>query len=192
MQFRLVYEGRLRSRQSLKVADIHALRAYFHTQLAEVWTQTPFAEIADLRRVPADQADSGVYELRDGLTFCPLISERLHLVCHLHLLYLRPQQPGKLIYSGGDIDNRLKTLFDALRIPSDDEARQSIDNRIAMPSPMYCLLQDDQLITGLTVETDRLLSDRGQDGQGNAASLIILTVTVKATRLTSRNMGLVA
>ncbi|MEM7654419.1 MAG: hypothetical protein AAF220_14765 [Pseudomonadota bacterium] len=192
MQFRLVFEGRLRSRQSLKVADIHVLRRHFHEQLEQVWTQTQYREIADLRRFPDGRDDLGVYEKRDGLTFCPLITERLHLISHIHLLYLRPQQPGKLIYSGGDIDNRLKTLFDALRIPSDDEARQSIDDRENFPQPLYCLLQDDQLITGIEVETDRLLDSRGHDNKGNPISLIILTVTVKATKLTPENMGLVA
>jgi hypothetical protein len=34
----------------------------------------------------------------------------------LNILFLRADIPGKVVQSG-DIDNRLKTLFDALRMP---------------------------------------------------------------------------
>ncbi len=57
---------------------------------------------------------------------------------------------------GGDIDNRLKTLFDAMRIPV---ATEDYIRRIPADDekPMYCLLEDDKLITKITVETDQLL-----------------------------------
>ena len=54
---------------------------------------------------------------------------------------------------GGDLDNRIKTLCDALRMPDADvEARypQAQDHT-------YCLLESDTLISGLEVETGRLL-----------------------------------
>ena len=41
------------------------------------------------------------------------------LTCGLKILFLRKEGPGKLILQGGDIDNRLKTLLDALKMPSD-------------------------------------------------------------------------
>jgi hypothetical protein len=53
---------------------------------------------------------------RNGYNFVPLVTERLLLLCRLDVLFLRPDPPGSLIKSG-DIDNRLKTLFDALRMP---------------------------------------------------------------------------
>jgi hypothetical protein len=37
--------------------------------------------------------------------------------CALDILFLRRDNPGNLIASGGDIDNRLKVLFDGLRMP---------------------------------------------------------------------------
>jgi hypothetical protein len=49
--------------------------------------------------------------------FAPLVTDKLHLICDLKVTMLRPGEPGGVI-SVGDIDNRLKTLFDALSIPS--------------------------------------------------------------------------
>jgi hypothetical protein len=54
----------------------------------------------------------------------------------------------------GALDNRLKTLFDALSVPNQD---QIVDDP-SISSPVYCLLEDDALVSGLTIETHRLLS----------------------------------
>ncbi len=53
------------------------------------------------------------------------------------------------------MDNRLKMLFDALAIPSKSDGLSS--EPAAEEDPLYCLLEDDRLITSLTVITDRLL-----------------------------------
>ena len=52
-----------------------------------------------------------------GFKFAPLVNKKLELVSELDILFLRPEEPGQIV-SGGDIDNCLKTLFDALRCPS--------------------------------------------------------------------------
>ncbi|NTU74387.1 hypothetical protein HGB07_09740, partial [Candidatus Roizmanbacteria bacterium] len=97
--------------------------------------------------------------------FVPLISQDLHLICELNIVMLRPEPPGLLITQGGDIDNRLKTLFDALRVPKNigelpKEAAVAPDEE-----PFYCLLEDDNLITSISVRTDRLLTSSGNDSE---------------------------
>ena len=72
---------------------------------------------------------------------------------------MRTDKPGSLIKSGsGDIDNRLKTLFDALRMP---KSKDELGRYAGVPGldedPFYCLLEDDKFITRLVVETDMLL-----------------------------------
>ncbi|HZM57458.1 MAG TPA: hypothetical protein VFC03_20785 [Acidimicrobiales bacterium] len=52
--------------------------------------------------------------------FAPLICTNLRLLAELDILMLRPEVPGRII-NHGDIDNRLKTLFDALRAPSNEQ-----------------------------------------------------------------------
>jgi hypothetical protein len=54
---------------------------------------------------------------RCGGRFVPLISKAGGFTCALEILFLRRDNPGHLIASGGDIDNRLKLLFDGLRMP---------------------------------------------------------------------------
>jgi hypothetical protein len=69
--------------------------------------------------------------------------------------HARPQAPGQLIGDGGDIDNRVKTLLDALSVPP--PAQTDLFSNTGPTQPIYCLLQDDGLVTKLSVETDRLL-----------------------------------
>jgi len=57
----------------------------------------------------------------DSRQFFPLTRASLGLVCDLNILFLRPGDPGSLIGEGGDLDNRLKVLFDGLRMPTRGE-----------------------------------------------------------------------
>jgi hypothetical protein len=59
---------------------------------------------------------------------------------------MRPDDPGAIVQRA-DIDNRLKTLFDALRCPAN--AQQIPDGWMPTPEdqPLHCLLDDDRLIT---------------------------------------------
>jgi hypothetical protein len=86
--------------------------------------------------------------------FLPIVRESMALVCFLNILFLRKEEPGALVLQGGDLDNRIKTLFDALRMPTADEAKPEPDGF----DPMYCLLESDALITGFKLESARLLS----------------------------------
>ncbi len=89
--------------------------------------------------------------------YIPTVSSAMELVCSLDVLFLRQGAPGKLIEQNSDIDNRLKTLFDALRVPSGQEVQNIRYSRVPAGHPVCCLLEDDRLITGVSVNTDRLL-----------------------------------
>jgi hypothetical protein len=78
---------------------------------------------------------------------------------------------------GGDIDNRVKLLIDALRIPSDASEMKKRTGDDPDPNPMYCLLQDDNLITSFKVKTDRLLFSMGDSA--NEACVIIRVETAQ-------------
>jgi hypothetical protein len=107
------------------------------------------------------------------------VTSKRQLHCHLGILFLRPGLPGKLVSQGRDIDNRIKTLFDALRVPGPGE--------LAEPDPPWqgvtcCLLEDDSLISGFGVEADQLLG--GEAGGGppiNPSHVrLVIHVTVKS------------
>jgi len=109
--------------------------------------------------------------------FMPLVGEYFNLTCRVDILFLRRDMPGNLIESGGDIDNRLKFLFDALRMPTSVQelagARPTDDEE-----PFYCLLQDDRLITQFSVITDRLLLPRQESDGRNDVHLILHVTTI--------------
>jgi hypothetical protein len=95
---------------------------------------------------------------------------------------------SQTLESGGDIDNRIKTLFDALHVPKNCSEVQGAPED--SEKPFYCLLEDDTLITGVQVRTDRLLIPI-KDGQRETDVMLIVHVFVKMRRWTVQNMQLV-
>ena len=113
------------------------------------------------------------------------MTEELDLICDLDILFLRPDRPGSVVWAG-DIDNRLKTLLDAMRIPEvgeDYASREPSDDEV----PFFCLLEDDKLITKVAVETDRLLEPIGNSVDAADARLVI-TVRLRPYEITPYNM----
>lgn len=92
---------------------------------------------------------------RCGRGFVPLVTSDMEVRCKLDILFLRPGNPTGLI-SGGDLDNRLKTLFDALRLPANLEEAGG-KRQEGEDNPTFCLLEDDRLISEVHVVTDSLL-----------------------------------
>ena len=85
--------------------------------------------------------------------YIPLIRKSLSLNCSLKILFLRQEDPGALISKAGDIDNRIKTLLDGLKVPDKDTQ----DRHPPKLDPTYCLLESDFLVSDLDIDTDRLL-----------------------------------
>jgi hypothetical protein len=122
--------------------------------------------------------------------FAPLVSSRLHLIAGLEILLLRREEPGSVVTQGGDIDNRIKTLLDALRMPKDLDELPAGDAPSAEEDPFFCLLEDDALVTELAIVTDRLL-EPGQDSTASSHVRLVIKVTLNATRLVWGNASLI-
>lgn len=157
MQFTLYYRGELKSGNSATSRHKHDLRRHFHRQMRALWKGIPLSNFRDFLSDPPVPASINVLSRKHGFTFAPLVSEKLGLVAELELQVLWPQAPGAIITNGGDIDNRLKTLFDALKLPSELTALPKDASPSEDETPFFCLLEDDSLITRVTVETDHLL-----------------------------------
>ena len=107
------------------------------------------------------------------------------MVADLDILILRPGGPGDVVKDGGDIDNRLKTLFDALTIPDENQAR-ALPRPEDMTSVQHCVFEDDRLITGFRVSTDRLLNYKSEK-----EVLLIVHVDVSGTDALLANLDLI-
>lgn len=93
---------------------------------------------------------------KHGVLFRPLVRESYALHCGLKILFLRKEPPGK-VYQGGDLDGRIKTLIDALTMPQHVE---QVIEKTDPPDTIYCLLEEDSLVSGLQVESERLLTNQ--------------------------------
>lgn len=87
---------------------------------------------------------------------------------------------------GGDIDNRLKTLFDALRYPHIPNELPVGAAPAADQDPFFCLLEDDQLINKVSVTVDKLLIPAGVNDVH-----LVMSIKVKGLIATHGNLGLI-
>ena len=183
MEFRLVYKGRLPSQGSGEASQVkHEIRLAVHEQLQALWREHPVLQgwskldsVSEGKRTGADiLADN--YQ-RCNMRFLPLVSNKSGLACALDILFLRRDPPGSPIITGGDIDNRLKVLLDGLKMPK--EVSHLPRNWQPGPThdPLYCLMEDDNLITEIKVTSDRLLAPLAEEGNKNDVELIIHVTT---------------
>lgn len=182
LRFRLYFRGGLAANGSPK--QKWQLREAFASQLDELWRQEPLCQIQKFRDLSHQQNECYLAEVRNGITYFPIISEKIYTLAEIDILMLRPGAPGFISVGGGDIDNRLKTLLDALQPPNGTDTYQP--DSLDLSTPISCLLQDDKLITRINVETDRLL-----DSPANSNEVVlIISVHVRASSGRMCNIGI--
>lgn len=153
MEFTLYYRGTLKANGGLK--DKHKLRKCFHKQLSILWDQKPLKAFS--KNLLNESYPGNLLRKVGNFRFAPLVTERIALIAEIDIFLLRPEPPGAIITQSGDIDNRLKTLLDALRMPKSPEEIPQDTAADTNEDPFFCLLEDDNLITRISVTTDRLL-----------------------------------
>jgi len=177
VEFRLVYEGPLRSNGDIKHKQ--EIRRVLHSQLKELWQQSPLKDNSLLIE-PNSTSDINILKPVAPFIFAPLVCEKMRLIAEIDITLLRPEPPGSIVTQAGDIDNRLKTLFDALRMPTATSELSKGDTPQQGENPFFCLLEDDNLISKLTVSSDRLLKPVSDTAH---VVLIIRVVTVATLRI---------
>lgn len=186
MRFHLVYSGPLSAAGNKgKAAEAALIRGKLSRQLEHLWDThhalqvlrsdaaipppnagLTVAMVNGRRMTPREMAKDGQFGFTDLIppyrvadkAFMPLVRKSLHLNCEIDILFLRQQDPGELISQGGDIDNRVKTLLDALRQPDTDvEQKHPTPTTGADDRLVFCLLESDTLVSRLNIDTDRRL-----------------------------------
>ena len=175
MKFRLVYEGDIFSAQGKKSKENqHKIREDFHYQIKN---------LLESDRVH-DSVKNSTPESRSLFNFIPMVWKlRCSPDCSVDVLFLRRDVRGSANSHAGDIDNRHKTLLDALTIPSNqqlpDKAAPKKDQE-----PFYCLFQDDCLVTHLSVEMDQWLAPQKDGEPRSMEALAIVNVSIEPGLLT--------
>jgi hypothetical protein len=176
MDFTLTYDGVLKPNGDINHKQ--EIRRVFHYQLQELWKGSPVD--------PSKKGSEGLLVNVGNFVFFPIVSTGRKDLAELQITMLRPgQPPGYIIGAGGDIDNRLKTLFDSLTIPQENSIPSS-DRPANGEDPFFCLLEDDILISNLSVATDRLL----EPGKSGSYVKLIIRVQTKGTPVIGANMML--
>ena len=124
-------------------------------------------------------------DVPNSAKYIPLIRKSLHLACALDIQFLRHEEPGLLVLQGGDLDGRLKTLFNAMRMPSEWEEKAG---GTPAANPLYCVMESDALISDLSVKTGRLL---GHSTKKPHAVWLTVDVIVKVLRVRNENQCLI-
>ena len=185
MEFRLTYAGQLLSHKKGRSRHVHEIRQEFHEQLKILWNEHPVLKRGHHSgpNIPNPETMWGEIFPENDYNWKPIVTESNGLICALDILMLREGPPGE---ARTDIDNRLKTLFDALRIASPDQLGDESPKQ--GQNPFYVLLQDDRLITRVGVTSDMLLEPvEGVEREGDAVRLVI-DVTVRPYKVTWENL----
>ena len=188
MEFKLRYRGALPSGRYQTEAK-HRIRAIFHAQLADLTRDARFRDAASPGLQPAilkgryATFPEGVehqffYVALNGFRFVPFVSRPHLLVAQLEISLGRRESPGDIFHDGGDLDNRLKTLLDALRMPHDPNELRGLPLGDG-EERFYCLLEDDSLVTRIEIDTYQLLGPL-QDGEQETDVQLDIKVIVES------------
>jgi hypothetical protein len=199
MRFTLYYDGPLPSAaNSARIPEKHLIRKSTYPQLAELFNREPNLpkmigrtwrdwDEWDWPDGPLVWREENAVRFIGSRHFVPLVRKDLFLHCELDFLFLRHGEPGSIV-TAGDIDNRLLTLSDGLCIPKGSKEIEYLEEQNDLPinDPIFCLLEDDSLITRWNIKTDRLL-----DSPNNPLAVrLIIEVKLKGTKLTWDNIDL--
>lgn len=157
VKFRLKYDGSLpsASKNDTRCKEKNQIRWKLHHQLTTVIMEGDFS-----RAFTTDDKDRPlVFPKRrfKGFGFMALIPVAQVVVCNLSIQLERRDLAGGILTSEGDLDNRMKTLLDALRLPHHENEVMAPDD--PAQKNCLCLLEDDSLITGLNIQTITSLED---------------------------------
>lgn len=204
MRLTLTYEGPLHaaSTNETRNPEKHAIRREFHKQLRDVWNThlalgDSFSRVQQSLKWAVEDREKGrtgrapssfpITEM-GGFVFVPLVCRALYSICELDILFLRREPPGGLVNQAGDIDNRIKVLFDALRVPANANEIPTNAAPADNEAPLFCLLEDDKLITSFRLDSDQLFGTAASESA--AFVKLVIRATVKVQRLTFENLGL--
>ena len=185
VRFRMTYEGDLKHNGG--VDHIHTIRKKFHLQLKRLWEIHPML----LWRNQGTGAERHAEKLADryergAYRFVPLASDlcvseygEAPPIVSLDILFLRSGPPGGL-RNTGDIDNRLNTIFDALRMPTQTQELGSYKTPEEGENPFYVLMHDDKIVGNVSIVTDTLLEPTpGQALYSTHDARIIIAVEIQ-------------
>lgn len=195
VEFRLLFDGAIGSDSRAPIKQ--DIRRAFHPQLRRLWwINRNLRALAEhkgkmfyhsIPRVgqPNPTQDEAIQYAFEGwgnnwnyapFRFVPLVTKEFGLVCSLDILLLRPEDDTHVM-EHGDVDGHVKTLFDGLRMPT-NQSETAHTSPTADENPFFCLLEDDRLVTELRVKTDKLLLPPHKASVSKHDAFAVITVNI--------------
>ena len=153
MKFKLLYFGDILINPKKRAQHIADIRMQFHPQLKKLVEHSPWNNLTQYM-VPDPTKSPITTRHVGGIDWNPIITPNLKLIAELDIQMLHPEIVG---VPRSDIDNRVKTIMDGLRCPQNEHEIGANTPRDI--GPIYTLLDDDHLITKLSVNTSHLLDN---------------------------------
>ena len=183
MKFKLIYFGELLINPKKRSQHIADIRMQFHPQLKKLIEKSPWYNLKKYMMPNPTKGPISTEHL-GGIDWNPIITSHLKLLAELEIQMLHPEIVGE---PRSDVDNRIKTLLDGLRSPQNEH--EVGDNTPKDIGPIYTLLDDDHLVTKMSVNTSHLLNDKifikpkNPHGKTNIFLLIDVNVRVEEGNL---------
>ena len=185
MKFKLLYMGELKINPKKRSQHLHEIRMAIHPQLKRLSEISPYDTI---KNKLWSNNRRGIREL-GGAKFFPIVTPELNLLAELDVQILHPEL---LETPHADIDNRMKTLLDALKRP---QSTHEIAQGTPKNEVIYTLLDDDHLVTKMTINTSHLLYREPVKaraaGRDDCELLAIITVNLRASKGTMDNLAVI-
>jgi len=196
MKFKLIYYGELLINPKRRTNHLHEIRSVLSPQLKRLTEISPYTEI----REKLMSRGTGIREV-GGVRFFPIITPELDLLAEIDVQIMHPEI---LDTPHADIDNRMKTLLDALKRPQNaNEVAEATVKAIQgkKDNTIFTLLDDDHLVTKLTINTSHLLAEpcggllrtkrKKSDTAFDHRLLLIISVNIRASRGTIDNLSVI-
>ncbi len=188
------------------------IRTVFHRQLKKLWDNHPTLsnlqyckfcemnhnhvskhfesgldehELVDVKDHLADKFKLGKY------SFVPIACKDFSVLCQIEILFLRHGNPSGTL-KGGDLDNRVKTVIDALSKPTQTN---QLCGKYHTPAddecPFFTVMEDDFLVSSLTVTSDTLLEEFEKPDRDERDAMIVISVDIRPYMPTQFNLAFV-
>lgn len=204
MKFTLIYQAPIPpANKATQVEEKHRLREMTNRQLRNLsqlaplkyyqfleepsrpgivrpFTHEPDPLVDDPNTVPEVVTNVGRFR------FAALICQSMGLCAELDIVFYVFGKSSGSLRRDGDLDNRAKTLLDGLSIPKKNQIK-GWEPKHGSEDPLFVLLQDDSLVTKLSVSQEPWL----EAPQNKDDVLAVVSVTVRAHIGTIYNLGLI-
>ena len=181
MKFKLVYVGELKINPKKRSHHLQEIRNILSPQLKRLSEISPY----DTIKTKLEKKGKAIKRVGNA-EFFPIITPDLNLLAELDIQILHPEL---LDTPRADIDNRMKTLLDALKRP---QSTSELAGNLDRGEVCYTLLDDDHLVTKMTINTSHLLyTSEEKNPEHNYELLVIITVNIKASKGTPDNLAVI-